>query len=88
MAHHRYRRVFISESSVYRILNGFDMLSSLVFMMVSAKDKYGKPTKRVQEVSEVMWAGPGLIRKMLENGFFMIEELITYIMYFRASELR
>ena len=57
-------------------------------MMVSAKDKYGKPTKRVQEVSEVMWAGPGLIRKMLENGFFMIEELITYIMYFRASELR
>ena len=41
---------FISESSVYRILKGFDLISSPVFQMVSAKDKYEKPTKRVNEL--------------------------------------
>jgi transposase InsO family protein len=41
---------FISESSVYRILKGFDLVLSPVFMMVSAKDKYEKPTKRVNEL--------------------------------------
>jgi transposase-like protein len=41
---------FISESSVYRILKGFDLISSPVFMMVTAKDKYEKPTKRVNEL--------------------------------------
>ena len=41
---------FISESSVYRILKGFDLVLSPVFQMVSAKDKYEKPTKRVNEL--------------------------------------
>jgi len=41
---------FISESSVYRILKGFDLVSSPVFQMVSAKDKYEKPTRRVKEL--------------------------------------
>ncbi len=41
---------FISESSVYRILKGFDLVSSPVFQMVSAKDKYEKPTRRVNEL--------------------------------------
>ncbi len=41
---------FISESSVYRILKGFDLVASPVFMMVPAKDKYEKPTKRVNEL--------------------------------------
>ena len=41
---------FISESSVYRILKDFDLISSPVFQMVSAKDKYEKPTKRVNEL--------------------------------------
>ena len=41
---------FISESSVYRILKGFDLVSSPVFHMVSAKDKYEKPTKKVNEL--------------------------------------
>jgi transposase InsO family protein len=41
---------FISESSVYRILKGFDLVSSPVFQMVPAKDKYEKPTKKVNEL--------------------------------------
>jgi hypothetical protein len=41
---------FISESSVYRILKGFDLVSSPVFQMVSAKDKYKKPSRWVNEL--------------------------------------
>jgi transposase InsO family protein len=41
---------FISESSMYRILKGFDLVTSPVFHMVPAKDKYEKPTKRVNEL--------------------------------------
>jgi len=41
---------FISESSVYRILKGFDLVLSIGFQMDSAKDKYEKPTKRVNEL--------------------------------------
>jgi transposase InsO family protein len=41
---------FISESSVYRILKSFDLVQSSIFHMVSAKDKYEKPTKRVHEL--------------------------------------
>jgi transposase InsO family protein len=41
---------FISESSVYRILKRFDLVQSPIFHMVSTKDKYEKPTKRVNEL--------------------------------------
>lgn len=35
---------------MYRILRAFDLVSRPVFMMVSAKDKYEKPTGRVNEL--------------------------------------
>jgi len=35
---------------VYHIPKGFNLVSSLVFMMVSAKEKYEKPTRRVNEL--------------------------------------
>jgi hypothetical protein len=41
---------FISESSVYRILKGFDLVQSPAFEMISAKDKFEKPTQRVHEL--------------------------------------
>jgi putative transposase len=40
---------FISESSVYRILKGFDLVESPAFRVISAKDKFQNPTKRVNE---------------------------------------
>ena len=43
-------KYFISESSVYRILKGFDLVQSPAFEMVSAKDKFEKPTQRVHEL--------------------------------------
>jgi transposase InsO family protein len=41
---------FISESSVYRILKSFDLITSPAFILISAKDKYDNPTKRVNEM--------------------------------------
>jgi putative transposase len=41
---------FISESSVYRILKAYDLVTSPAFILVSASDKFKHPTKRVNEL--------------------------------------
>ena len=41
---------FLSESSVYRILKGYDLVKSPVFQMIPAKDKFEKPTRWVNEL--------------------------------------
>ena len=41
---------FISESSVYRILKAFDLITSPAFVLVKAADKFQHPTKRVNEL--------------------------------------
>jgi putative transposase len=41
---------FISESSTYRILKGFDLVESPAFQVMSAAEKYQHPTKQVHEL--------------------------------------
>jgi len=41
---------FISESSVYRILKAYDLITSPAFIVMSAKDKFQHPTRRVNEL--------------------------------------
>ena len=41
---------FISESSVYRILKGFDLVTSPVFQLVTASDEFHHKTKQVNEM--------------------------------------
>jgi transposase InsO family protein/transposase-like protein len=41
---------FLSESSVYRILKAFDLVTSPAFTLISASDKFKHPTKRVNEL--------------------------------------
>jgi putative transposase len=41
---------FISESSVYRILKGFDLVTSPAYVVLSAKDRFDHPTRRVHEL--------------------------------------
>ena len=41
---------FLLESSVYRILKGYDLVQSPVFTMISAKEKYERPTRYVNEM--------------------------------------
>ena len=41
---------FISESSVYRILKAFDLVTSPAFVLLTAKDRFEHPTRRVHEL--------------------------------------
>lgn len=41
---------FISESSVYRILKAYDLITSPAFILMSAGDSFRNPTKRVNEM--------------------------------------
>lgn len=41
---------FISESSVYRILKAFDLVTSPAYVVLSAKDRFDHPTRRVNEL--------------------------------------
>lgn len=41
---------FISESSVYRILKAFDLITSPAYIVLSASDKFKHPTKRINEL--------------------------------------
>jgi hypothetical protein len=41
---------FISESSVYRILKAFDLITSPAYIVLSASDKFKNPTKRINEL--------------------------------------
>ena len=41
---------FISESSVYRILKAFDLVASPAYVVLTAKDRFDQPTRRVHEL--------------------------------------
>ena len=41
---------YISESSVYRILKAFDLITSPAYIVISAADSFKQPTKRVHEL--------------------------------------
>lgn len=44
------KQYFVSESSVYRILKDFDLIQSPAFEVITAKEKFENPTKRVNEM--------------------------------------
>jgi transposase InsO family protein len=75
---------FISESSVYRILKGFDLVQSPAFEMVSAKDKYEKPTRRVHE----LWQTDFTYFKVLDWGWYYLSTVLDdYSRYIIAWKL-
>jgi transposase InsO family protein len=41
---------FISESSVYRILKAYDLVTSPAYVLISAKDRFDHPSRRVNEL--------------------------------------
>lgn len=41
---------FISESSVYRILKGYDLITSPAYVVLSAAEKFHHPTRRIHEL--------------------------------------
>ena len=77
-------KYFISESSVYRILKGFDLVQSPAFEMVSAKDKFEKPTQRVHE----LWQTDFTHFKVLDWGWYYLSTVLDdYSRYIIAWKL-
>ena len=63
---------FISESSVYRILKAFDLVTSPAYIVLSAKDKFDSPTKRVNE----MWQTDFSQFKIIGWGWYYLSTVI------------
>jgi len=77
-------KYFISESSVYRILKSFDLVQSPAFEMVSAKDKFEKPTQRVHE----LWQTDFTQFKVLDWGWYYLSTILDdYSRYIIAWKL-
>jgi putative transposase len=63
---------FISESSVYRILKGYDLIENPAFEIVPVKEKFEKPTKKVNE----MWQTDFTQFKIVGWGWYYLSTVL------------
>jgi len=75
---------FISESSTYRILKGFDLVESPAFMVMSAAKEFKHPTRRVNE----LWQTDFTYFKILGWGWYYLSTVLDdYSRYILAWKL-
>lgn len=76
---------FISESSVYRILKAYDLVTSPAFQMITAGDRFDKPTQRINE----MWQTDFTQFKVIGWGWYylctILDDYSRYILAWRLS---
>lgn len=76
---------FISESSTYRILRGFDLVESPAFRVVSAADEFKHPTHRVNE----LWQTDFTYFKILGWGWYylstVLDDFSRYILAWKLT---
>lgn len=76
---------FISESSVYRILKSYDLVTSPAFELVCAKDEFEHKTRRVNE----MWQTDFTQFKVLDWGYYylctILDDYSRYILAWRLA---
>jgi len=76
---------FVSESSVYRILKGYDLIESPAFEVITAKDKFDNPTKRVNE----MWQTDFTQFLVVDWGWYylstVMDDYSRYILAYKLS---
>jgi transposase InsO family protein len=76
---------FISESSTYRILKGYDLVESPAFTVVSAADEFKHPTRRVHE----LWQTDFTYFKILNWGWYylstVLDDFSRYILAWKLS---
>ena len=77
---------FISESSVYRILKSYDLITSPAFILLSAKDKFDNPTKRVNE----LWQTDFTYFRIVGWGWYylstVLDDYSRYIISWKLSD--
>lgn len=75
---------FISESSVYRILKAFDLITSPAYIVMSASDKFKHPTKRINE----LWQTDFTYFKITGWGWYYLSTILDdYSRYIIAWKL-
>jgi transposase InsO family protein len=78
------RKYYISESTVYRILKAHDLITSPVYMAVTALDKFPQPTKAVNE----LWQTDFTYLKVVHWGWYYLSTILDdYSRYILAWRL-
>lgn len=76
---------YLSESSVYRILKRFDLITSPVYQMIPAADKFERPTTRVNE----LWQTDFTYLKVIGWGWYylctVLDDYSRYILAWRLA---
>ena len=79
------RRYFLSESSVYRILKAYDLITSPAFVLLSASDCFSQPTRRVNE----MWQTDFTYLRVIGWGWYYLSTVMDdYSRYIVSWKLR
>jgi putative transposase len=77
---------FISESSVYRILKAYDLVTSPVYTVISAKDKFEHPTTRINQ----LWQTDFCYLKVIDWGWYylstVMDDFSRYILAWRLCQ--
>jgi transposase InsO family protein len=63
---------FISESSVYRILKSYDLITSPAYIVMKASDKFSSPTKKVNE----LWQTDFTYFKIIGWGWYYLSSVM------------
>ena len=78
------QETFISESSVYRILKAYDLITSPAYVVLSARDSFANPTKRIHE----MWQTDFTYFKVIGWGWYYLTSVMDdYSRYIIAWKL-
>lgn len=64
--------IFISESSVYRILKAYDLVISPAFTVISAKDHFDRPTIRINQ----LWQTDFSYLKVIDWGWYYLSTVM------------
>ncbi len=79
------RRYFLSESSVYRILKAYDLITSPAYVLLSASDRFVQPSRRVHE----LWQTDFTYLRVIGWGWYylstVMDDYSRYLISWRLS---
>jgi transposase InsO family protein len=79
------RRYFLSESSVYRILKAYDLITSPAYVLLSASDRFAQPSRRVNE----LWQTDFTYLRVIGWGWYylstVMDDYSRYLLAWRLS---
>ncbi len=78
---------YISESSVYRILKSYDLVTSPAYILLSASDRFSNPTKRINELWQTDFTYFKIIGR-IKKIEMESEKLISIVLYEKPARFK